>query len=111
VVVEDQESNVWASWFLAVIIALPLLIVLGLLITFLGGPLHNLWFNYAWSSDKGNGPEAIQQTILYALVAALFIPIVRHFIQRELKKAHDEIHDHLHDIADKLGIERYERKM
>lgn len=69
-----------------------------------------LWFEYGWSSDKGNGPEALQQTILYAAIVAVLVPVVRAFIKRELAKAHDEIHEHLHDIADKLGIERFERK-
>jgi ABC-type Fe3+ transport system permease subunit len=75
----------------------------------------NLWFNYGWSSDKGNGPEAIQQTILYAVVAAVFIPVVRHFIAKEFAKVHQSIHihgteitAHLHHIAEKSGIERFE---
>lgn len=52
--------------------------------------LAHLWFTYFWSSDKGNGPEALQQTVVYAAVAALFVPVVRHFIERHVQslKAH-----------------------
>jgi hypothetical protein len=56
--------------------------------------LHNLWFNYAWSSDKGNGPEAIQE----ALIVAALIPAVRRYVKRELAKAHDELHRKLDHI-------------
>jgi hypothetical protein len=112
-VVEDKEPNYWG---LAILISLPILIGLALLITFVGGPLHNLWFGYGWSSDKGNGPEAIQQTVLYAAIAAVLIPAVRRFIKREfgklhkkIEEGHDEIHAHMHDLADKLGLERFER--
>ena len=66
----------------------------------------NLWFNYGWPSDKGNGPEALQQTIVYFTIAAVFVPVVRHFIAREFDKVHHSIHvhgteitAHLHHIA------------
>jgi hypothetical protein len=76
----------------------------------LGHWFYTLWFGYGWPSDRGNGPEALQQTIVYAAIAAIFVPIVRHFFLRELKKAHDEVHEHLHHIADELGLKRFERK-
>lgn len=111
---EPKPANYWG---LTLLIAIPILIILALLITFVGGPLHNLWFNYFWSSDKGNGPEALQQTVLYALIAAVLIPVVRHFIKREFEKvhkhfedAHEEIHEHLHHVCDQMGLERFERK-
>lgn len=113
-VVEEETPNYY--WGLALLISLLVLIVLALLITFVGGPLHNLWFNYFWSSDKGNGPEAIQQTVLYGVIAAVLVPAVRHFIKREfgklhkkIEEGHDEIHAHMHDLADKLGLDRFER--
>ena len=56
--------------------------------------LNYLWINYFWSSDKGNGPEAIQQTVIYAVAAVIFIPPVRHFIKREFEKVHHKI-DHV----------------
>lgn len=70
----------------------------------------NLWFSYAWPSDKGNGPEAIQQTIAYAAIAVVFVPVVRRWIKREADKIHNELHAHLHHISDHLGVPRYERK-
>jgi hypothetical protein len=76
----------------------------------IGHWFYTLWFGYSWPSDRGNGPEALQQTILYGVIAAIFIPIVRNFIRRELKKEHDEIHEHLHHISDELHLERFERK-
>ena len=55
--------------------------------------LYVLWFGYAWSSDKGNGPEALQQTILYGAIALLFVPIVRKAIKRWSEKLHEKL-DH-----------------
>jgi len=62
--------------------------------------LHEIsyvWINYFWSSDKGNGPEAIQQTVIYAALAVTFIPAVRHFftnhfesVKRLAEKHHKE---------------------
>lgn len=87
-VAEKKGSNYWVF---ALVLSLPVLLALVLLITFSGGWLHNLWFNYAWSSDKGNGPEALQQTILYGAIAAILIPAVRHFLKREFGKVHAKI--------------------
>ena len=77
--------------------------------------LYNLWFNYAWSSDKGNGPEALQQTIAYAAIAIVFVPIVRKFIKREFDRVHTSIHihgqeaqAHLQHISDKMGLRAFE---
>jgi uncharacterized membrane protein len=53
--------------------------------------LNSIWINYFWSSDKGNGPEAIQQTVLYAAVAAILIPAVHRFVKRELEKIHNKL--------------------
>ncbi len=71
--------------------------------------LYNLWFNYGWASDKGNGPEALQQTVIYGLIAVVLIPPIRHALERFAKrhvesiKAHAEaenkaIHDRLEHI-------------
>lgn len=56
--------------------------------------INYLWINYFWASDKGNGPEAIQQTIFYAIVALVLVPPARHFIKREFEKVHHKI-DHV----------------
>lgn len=63
--------------------------------------LSRLWFNYFWSSDKGNGPEAIQQTALYAAIAITFVPPLRKWFENHMKNLHaklDEAHrkmDHI----------------
>ena len=84
------------------------------LIALLSWQLHwdwisNLWFNYAWSSDKGNGPEAIQQTIIYAAIAVVLIPPIRKAIERFAKRHVDSIkahaaaeHDALHEKLDHI---------
>ncbi len=40
------------------------------------------WLAYWWSSDKGNGPEAIQQIAAGALVVSILVPVVRKAIKR-----------------------------
>jgi predicted lipoprotein len=50
--------------------------------------LYVLWFNYTWPSLKGNGPEAIVQTIVYAAAATLLIPPVRKWVVEHFKKLH-----------------------
>lgn len=111
--VEDEETHYWI--IAAVVVGIFLLFFAWLSWALHWSWLSNLWFNYAWSSDKGNGPEAIQQTIIYAIAAVVLIPPVRHFIKREFDKVHNSIHlhgkeaqEHLHHLADKLGIERFE---
>jgi len=53
-----------------------------------------IWINYFWSSLKGNGPEAIVQTVVYALAAVLFIPPVRHFFKRHFESVHEKLEAH-----------------
>jgi hypothetical protein len=55
--------------------------------------INYIWINYFWASDKGNGPEAIQQTIVYAIAAIILVPPVRHFIKHEFEKIHHKL-DH-----------------
>lgn len=58
--------------------------------------LNYIWINYFWASLKGNGPEAVVQTIVYALIAYTFIPPFRRFINghfkatKELAQAHHD---------------------
>ena len=54
--------------------------------------LWTFWLNYFGASLKGNGPEALVQTVVYGLIAIAVIPVVRHFLHRELTKAHAELH-------------------
>ena len=56
--------------------------------------LNYLWFTYFWSSDKGNGPEGLQQTVVYAIAAVILVPPVRHYIKREFEKVHHKL-DHV----------------
>ena len=56
--------------------------------------MSNLWLGYFWPSLKGNGPEALVQTVVYGAIAAVFVPFVRHFIKREFNKVHAKM-DHI----------------
>ena len=56
--------------------------------------MSNLWFGYFWPSLKGNGPEALVQTVVYAAIAVLLWP----FIRKEIHKGEEDLHkklDHL----------------
>lgn len=61
--------------------------------------LYTLWFGYTWPSLKGNGPEALVQTVVYAAIAYAFYPPFRAWLKREGSKLHDKI-DLLHAKAD-----------
>ena len=63
--------------------------------------LNTLWFHYGWPSDLGNGPEAIQQTIFYFIIAAIFVPVVRQFFKREVAALHEKL-DHAHAKIDHM---------
>ena len=61
--------------------------------------LHTLWFGYTWPSLKGNGPEALVQTVVYGLIALIFVPPVRRWFKKEYDKVHAKIdkgHAELH---------------
>jgi hypothetical protein len=113
---EDEETRDY--WVISVLICLVIFFVLALASYYSHWHwLPSLWFGYTWPSLKGNGPEALVQTIVYGAVAIILIPPVRKFIKREfdkvhktIKDGHDELHDHMHHLADKLGVERFERQ-
>ena len=115
--VEVEEPPLDVPWGLTIVIALGAAAIVVLLVLFAQRWISNLWFGYGWSSDKGNGPEGLQQTVLYAAIALLFVPVVRRFLRREFRKVHtrierghDEVHEHLQHLHDQLGLDRYERK-
>lgn len=56
--------------------------------------MSNLWFSYFWPSLKGNGPEALVQTVLYAGIAALVWPPARRWFKREYQEVHAKL-DHV----------------
>ena len=49
-----------------------------------------VWIDYFWSSLKGNGPEALVQTVIYAALAFMFIPPLRHWFERHIKALHEK---------------------
>jgi hypothetical protein len=53
-----------------------------------------LWYGYAWPSLKGNGPEALIQTVVYFVIAVIFIPRFRKFLRGELGHLHNKL-DHI----------------
>lgn len=102
-----------AIWLWLCVLAALVLVVLAVLSVVLHWHwLADLWFGYAWPSDKGNGPEAIQQTILYAAAAVILIPPIRHWfgswfhgLHAKLDAHHDEAaadRAHLHAKLDSL---------
>ena len=56
--------------------------------------LYTLWFGYFWPSLKGNGPEALVQTVVYGLIAYAFVPVFRKFINSHMKSIHRKL-DHV----------------
>lgn len=57
--------------------------------------LHHLWFTYGWPSDLGNGPEAIQQTVIYALIAVIVWPPARRAVHRFADRKLDSVKAHV----------------
>lgn len=59
--------------------------------------LYVMWFSYFWPSLKGNGPEAIVQTVLYGAIAYFLVPPVREYINEHMRKLHEKV-DHSHAL-------------
>ena len=57
--------------------------------------MSNLWFNYFWSSLKGNGPEALVQTVVYGAIAVAIWPPARKAIDRFAKRHADDLKAHV----------------
>ena len=65
--------------------------------------LHYMWFSYFWPSLKGNGPEAIVQTVTYAAIGYLVYPPFREWINSHFNAVHarhDDVLDHLKHIIE-----------
>ena len=56
--------------------------------------LYTLWFGYVWPSLKGNGPEALVQTVVYGVIAAAVYPPFRSYLKRETEHLHAKM-DHI----------------
>lgn len=56
--------------------------------------LSNLWFNYFWASLKGNGPEAIVQTVVYGLIALVVVPPFRRWVGDHMRSLHSKLDAH-----------------
>lgn len=54
--------------------------------------LNYLWVGYFWASLKGNGPEALVQTIVYGAIAVAIWPPARRAIERFTKRHAEELH-------------------
>jgi len=61
--------------------------------------VNYVWIDYFWASLKGNGPEALVQTVVYGAVAALFIPAVRRF-EKRLHAKLDLVHAKLDHVIE-----------
>lgn len=62
------------------------------------GWLSHQWYWYWWPSDRGNGPENIQWTLLAVIVASLLMPRVRRFFKRHFESVHAKL-DHHHEMV------------
>ena len=56
--------------------------------------LYTLWFGYFWPSLKGNGPEALVQTVVYGVIAIIFVPPVRRWFAGHMNAVHAKL-DHI----------------
>jgi hypothetical protein len=111
-----DDSTSKGYWGLAILVCSIVFLVVAL-VSILGNWhwLYTLHFGYLWPSIKGNGPEALAQTAVYFLIAAIFVPVVRKFIAKEFAKVHHSIHvhgteitAHLHHIAKESGLDPFE---
>ena len=63
--------------------------------------MHTLWYiwiDYFWASLKGNGPEALVQTVAYAAIAVALYPPLRRWATKEEREMRAELHrkmDHI----------------
>jgi hypothetical protein len=63
--------------------------------------LYTLWYGYVWPSLKGNGPEAVVQTVVYGAIAMVLIPPVRKWWEAKFSEVHsklDEAHAKLDHV-------------
>ena len=60
--------------------------------------LYTLWFGYVWPSLKGNGPEALVQTVAYAAVAVAVYPPLRKWATKEERAMRAELHSKVDHI-------------
>ena len=61
--------------------------------------LYVLWYGYAWPSLKGNGPEALVQTVVYGAIAYAIVPPFRKWVNGHFKRV-QETHDSIHAKLD-----------
>ena len=57
----------------------------------------------------GNGPEALVQTVVYALAAYLLIPPVRKFVNAHIKGIHQKIAENDAAVHEKLDAHHVEK--
>ena len=50
--------------------------------------VNYIWINYFWASLKGNGPEALVQTVVYGALAYSFVPAFRRFVNNHVRSIH-----------------------
>lgn len=62
------------------------------------GWLYTLWFGYVWPSLKGNGPEAVVQTIVYGAIAMAVYPPLRKWSRAEITKVHHKLDGHHREL-------------
>lgn len=53
-----------------------------------------IWVQYFWASLKGNGPEALVQTVVYSLAAYVLVPPFRKWVNGGFKSVHAKLDQH-----------------
>jgi len=56
--------------------------------------LYTLWYGYFWPSLKGNGPEALIQTLVYGAIAYFLVPAVKSWVDNHMSELHKKV-DHI----------------
>ena len=72
--------------------------------------ISNQWLTWWWPSDKGNGPENIQWTVLALIVVSLLLPKVRAFFKRHFESVHAKLDKH-HEAILAQNEEHHESQM
>ena len=55
--------------------------------------LHTVWFGYGWPSLQGNGPEALIELVLLAVLGRIFWPRIKRFLHKEDAALHRKMEE------------------
>jgi hypothetical protein len=64
--------------------------------------IREIWFNYEWPSDVGNGPESITELLIGAFIGSFFVPRVRKWWARHINGLKDHFTDEAKALHEKI---------